>query len=108
MFVQGPWNAQNIRSRDKGLYYEKAWTHGTAVKPDFISVTSFNEWHEVRLKVSSLLHLIGTFFYVQGTQIEPAKMSFVSNTGFTYESEEGVDYIEMTRRMSYQFNNCNN
>lgn len=48
-----PWNGANTRSRNYGDYYDDEWKVALAAKPSFISITSFNEWHE-------------------GTQIEPA------------------------------------
>ncbi len=48
-----PWNEKNTRSRDNGQYYEKMFMNAVNVQPDYIGITSFNEWHE-------------------GTQIEPA------------------------------------
>lgn len=48
-----PWNAKNIRNRDNGSYYMSATKFACDLYPEFLSITSFNEWHE-------------------GTQIEPA------------------------------------
>jgi len=48
-----PWNGMNTRSRKEGVYYDLEWKAALAVNPAYVSITSFNEWHE-------------------GTQIEPA------------------------------------
>mmetsp|Transcript_29805 Transcript_29805/g.48509 ORF Transcript_29805/g.48509 Transcript_29805/m.48509 type:complete len:500 (-) Transcript_29805:268-1767(-) len=48
-----PWNGGNTISRRGGQHYDQVFGSALAASPDFISVTSFNEWHE-------------------GTQIEPA------------------------------------
>ncbi len=48
-----PWNVNTTVTRDHGKYYENMFQRALAVNPEFISITSFNEWHE-------------------GTQIEPA------------------------------------
>jgi glycoprotein endo-alpha-1,2-mannosidase len=77
-----PWNAKNTRSRDDGQYYEQMFRKALDVNPDFIGITSFNEWHE-------------------GTQIEPAIPKSIS--GYTYE-DYGKDtdpefYIKKTRAL---------
>jgi glycoprotein endo-alpha-1,2-mannosidase len=41
-----PWNFQNTRNRINGKYYENALSAALQAKPHFISITSFNEWHE--------------------------------------------------------------
>uniref|UniRef100_A0A1I8GVY9 Glycoprotein endo-alpha-1,2-mannosidase-like protein n=1 Tax=Macrostomum lignano TaxID=282301 RepID=A0A1I8GVY9_9PLAT len=48
-----PWNAENTRQREGGRYYTGGLRAAIAARPAFLSITSFNEWHE-------------------GTQIEPA------------------------------------
>jgi glycoprotein endo-alpha-1,2-mannosidase len=77
-----PWNEKTTRSRDKGQYYEKMFVNAINTNPDFIGITSFNEWHE-------------------GTQIEPAIPK--STSTYTYE-DYGVDtdamfYINKTREL---------
>ena len=75
-----PWNKRNTRPRRNGAYYEKMFRSAAKLDPDFISITSFNEWHE-------------------GTQIEPAIPKTISD--YTDEDYgEGVDphfYIKKTR-----------
>jgi glycoprotein endo-alpha-1,2-mannosidase len=59
-----PWNGANTRSRKHGAYYDREFQAAIAARPPFISITSFNEWHE-------------------GTQIEPATPKKIAS--FTYE-----------------------
>ncbi|XP_076819155.1 glycoprotein endo-alpha-1,2-mannosidase-like [Clavelina lepadiformis] len=86
-----PWNDKNTKHRDNGNYYETSWKKAVEGDiPSFISITSFNEWHE-------------------GTQIEPAmseKSVFVDHIlgkpksgTFQYESYgKNPDlYLDLTR-----------
>ncbi|XP_078736447.1 glycoprotein endo-alpha-1,2-mannosidase-like protein [Lampetra fluviatilis] len=41
-----PWNQQNARGRVHGRYYEAAFRAALLTRPEIISITSFNEWHE--------------------------------------------------------------
>lgn len=45
-----PWNAHNKRDRGAGQYYDRMWEAAVSVNegvgPDFISVTTYNEWGE--------------------------------------------------------------
>ena len=59
-----PWNAKNTKSRENGAYYDRMFQAALDSKANWISITSFNEWHE-------------------GTQIEPAKPFMHEN--FKYE-----------------------
>jgi glycoprotein endo-alpha-1,2-mannosidase len=81
-----PWNEKNTRSRDKGAYYEKMFMKAINTNPDFIGITSFNEWHE-------------------GTQIEPAVPKKLST--YTYEDYgENTDplfYIHKTRALIIEY-----
>jgi glycoprotein endo-alpha-1,2-mannosidase len=70
-----PWNEKTTRSRDQGRYYEEMFKNAVNTAPDFISITSFNEWHE-------------------GTQIEPVVPKKIPS--FTY-----LDYGEDTDPMFY-------
>jgi len=77
-----PWNGKTTRSRDNGRYYEKMFRNAVHSNPDFIGITSFNEWHE-------------------GTQIEPAIPKKIHS--YTYE-DYGPDtdplfYIKKTREL---------
>jgi molybdenum cofactor synthesis domain-containing protein len=58
-----PWNNVNTRDRQNGAYYDREFAAAIAVRPQIISITSFNEWHE-------------------GTQIEPAVAKEIP--GFKY------------------------
>ncbi len=74
-----PWNGGNYRERDEGAYYDKMFQSAIDANPDFISVTSFNEWHE-------------------GTQIEPAiPKKFPEQTYKNYLPLEPNDYLKKTR-----------
>lgn len=81
-----PWNTRNTQKRKKGKYYETMFNKAVALNPDFIAITSFNEWHE-------------------GTQIEPAVQKTI--TGYTYEdygnAADSLFYIEKTRELIERF-----
>jgi glycoprotein endo-alpha-1,2-mannosidase len=81
-----PWNDENTRSRDGGQYYKRMFMNAVNTDPDFIGITSFNEWHE-------------------GTQIEPAIPKRIPS--YTYE-DYGKDtdplfYIEQTRTLIHTY-----
>lgn len=77
-----PWNDRNTENRKNGQYYENMFMNAVNANPDYIGITSFNEWHE-------------------GTQIEPAVPKSLPN--YTYENYgDGVDpmfYIYKTREL---------
>ena len=81
-----PWNEKNTRNRNNGQYYEKMFMNAIDANPDFIGITSFNEWHE-------------------GTQIEPAVPKKLSS--YTYEDYgEDTDplfYIKKTRELISEY-----
>ncbi len=81
-----PWNEKNTRNREEGQYYEKMFVSAIHANPDFIGITSFNEWHE-------------------GTQIEPAVPKKISS--YTYEDYgENTDpyfYIKKTRALIKEY-----
>jgi len=86
-----PWNEKNTRDRKHGKYYEQMFMQAVNTDPDFIGITSFNEWHE-------------------GTQIEPAIPKKISS--YTYE-DYGKDtdpmfYIKKTRELINQHEEKNN
>lgn len=62
-----PWNNVNTRGRESGAYYDRMWKAVLKISPEFVAITSFNEWHE-------------------GTQIEPATPKKIAD--FTY-----LDYL---------------
>ena len=70
---------RTTRSRRKGQYYEAAWDAAVQTNPRFVSVTSFNEWHE-------------------GTQIETAVPAKTSNfTYLDYSPHQPDHYLKLTR-----------
>ncbi len=74
-----PWNKKNQRSREKGTYYDRMWKAALRVKPEIVSITSFNEWHE-------------------GTQIEPATPKKIPGyTYLDYAPRAAEYYLERTR-----------
>ncbi|KRZ36262.1 Glycoprotein endo-alpha-1,2-mannosidase-like protein [Trichinella pseudospiralis] len=75
-----PWNGENTRPRGNGSYYEKMWKAAVDCKPTFVSITSFNEWHE-------------------GTQIEPAVPYKNENYEYlNYLPMEEDFYLKLTKR----------
>eukprot|EP00727_Mastigamoeba_balamuthi_P014215 m51a1_g9416 putative glycoprotein endo-alpha- -mannosidase (1076) ;mRNA; r:352396-357808 len=48
-----PWNSANTRERDGGRYYTEGLAAALGARPTYLSITSYNEWHE-------------------GSQVEPA------------------------------------
>jgi len=73
-----PWNTANQRGREAGAYYARMAEAATALAPDLIGLTSFNEWHE-------------------GTQIEPAQSKSLPD--FTYRDYlplEPEAYLDLT------------
>lgn len=81
-----PWNTGNVRHRRHGQYYDVAWRSAISSGVKFISITSYNEWHE-------------------GTQIEPAKTYKTQEFTYTNYEPEGPDfYLNLTRWWIYQFN----
>ena len=74
-----PWNGENTRLRRKGAYYDIAWRTFMELGLQYVSITSFNEWHE-------------------GTQIEPALPKVID--GYSYSSYTPLSptfYLEKTR-----------
>jgi hypothetical protein len=59
-----------VRSRAGGGTYDDMWAGAIASKPDVISITSYNEWHE-------------------GSMIEPATAKCLAD-GFCYETYDGA------------------
>ncbi|XP_030053899.1 glycoprotein endo-alpha-1,2-mannosidase [Microcaecilia unicolor] len=74
-----PWNSQNTRNRVNGKYYETALSAALHVRPDIISITSFNEWHE-------------------GTQIETAVPKRGKVVYQDYLPHKPDLYLELTRK----------
>ncbi|KAM6973212.1 glycoprotein endo-alpha-1,2-mannosidase [Aplochiton taeniatus] len=79
-----PWNFQNTRNRINGKYYETALSAALEAKPDYISITSFNEWHE-------------------GTQIEMAVPKTSQTVYLDYLPNKPMVYLEITRKWAAIF-----
>jgi glycoprotein endo-alpha-1,2-mannosidase len=77
-----PWNEKTTKSRDDGRYYEEMMKNAVDTNPDFIGITSFNEWFE-------------------GTQIEPAVPKTIPS--YTYEdygkNTDPLFYIRKTKEL---------
>ncbi|XP_010897417.2 glycoprotein endo-alpha-1,2-mannosidase-like protein isoform X2 [Esox lucius] len=81
-----PWNNHNTRNRVNGRYYETALQAALNVRPEIVTITSFNEWHE-------------------GTQIERAvPKKTVTRLYLDYQPHQPDHYLELTRRWAEQFN----
>lgn len=81
-----PWNNHNTRNRVNGRYYETALQAALNVRPEIVTITSFNEWHE-------------------GTQIERAMpKKTVTRVYLDYQPHGPDHYLELTRRWVEQFN----
>ncbi|XP_048829909.1 glycoprotein endo-alpha-1,2-mannosidase isoform X2 [Brienomyrus brachyistius] len=80
-----PWNSQNMRNRINGKYYETSFDAAVEARPDIVSITSFNEWHE-------------------GTQIENAVPKTSGKTVYQdYLPHKSDVYLEITRKWSEIF-----
>lgn len=79
-----PWNFKNTRNRINGKYYETSLSAALESRPDFISITSFNEWHE-------------------GTQIETAVPKTGQTVYLDYLPNKPTIYLEITRKWAAIF-----
>lgn len=80
-----PWNGRNTRLRLKGQYYRSSFYSAMATKPKFISITSYNEWHE-------------------GTQVEPAIPKATKDFVYTNYKPNGPEYyLNMTRQFVEEY-----
>lgn len=80
-----PWNGQNTRNRVNGKYYEMSLKAALETRPQIISVTSFNEWHE-------------------GTQIENAIPKTRNQIAYLdYLPYKPTMYLDITRRWAEKF-----
>ena len=79
-----PWNKVHTQKRENGDYYSVYFQKAISLRPKFITVTSFNEWHE-------------------GTQIEPAGKGIFSRLQSTFA--KGQNFIEnlICKRFSMAF-----
>ncbi|XP_078539911.1 glycoprotein endo-alpha-1,2-mannosidase-like protein [Lissotriton helveticus] len=81
-----PWNNHNTRNRVNGKYYETALQAALTVRPEIVSITSFNEWHE-------------------GTQIEKSTpKKTLTRLYLDYIPHEPHLYLELTRKWALHFN----
>ncbi|XP_059374664.1 glycoprotein endo-alpha-1,2-mannosidase-like [Carassius carassius] len=80
-----PWNSQNTRNRLNGKYYETSFNVAVEARPQIISITSFNEWHE-------------------GTQIEKAIPKTWGKTVYLdYLPHKPTVYLEITQKWARKF-----
>ena len=80
-----PWNNSTTRDRAGGKYYEKMFSAAIATRPPFISITSYNEWHE-------------------GTQIEPARPKKIESfTYLDYSPLKPNAYLDLTATQVDQY-----
>nr|XP_015825266.2 glycoprotein endo-alpha-1,2-mannosidase [Nothobranchius furzeri]XP_015825267.2 glycoprotein endo-alpha-1,2-mannosidase [Nothobranchius furzeri]XP_015825268.2 glycoprotein endo-alpha-1,2-mannosidase [Nothobranchius furzeri]XP_015825269.2 glycoprotein endo-alpha-1,2-mannosidase [Nothobranchius furzeri] len=79
-----PWNFRNTRNRISGKYYETSLSAALETRPDFISITSFNEWHE-------------------GTQIETAVPKRSHMVYLDYLPNKPTIYLDITRKWAAIF-----
>uniref|UniRef100_A0A7M4FS83 Mannosidase endo-alpha like n=1 Tax=Crocodylus porosus TaxID=8502 RepID=A0A7M4FS83_CROPO len=80
-----PWNNHNTRNHINRKYYETALQAALMVKPEIVSITSFNEWHE-------------------GTQIEKAVPKTTATCLYLdYLLHQPNTYLELTRRRAERF-----
>lgn len=80
-----PWNSQNTKSRNDGEYYREKMVAGIEAATKFLSITSFNEWHE-------------------GTQIEPAVPASLTGISYwDYRPHRPDYYLDETRRLLQKF-----
>ncbi|XP_043939541.1 glycoprotein endo-alpha-1,2-mannosidase-like protein [Protopterus annectens] len=80
-----PWNNHNTRNRVNGKYYETALQAALMVRPEIVSITSFNEWHE-------------------GTQIERAvPKKTLTRLYLDYMPHQPNLYLDLTRKWAEQF-----
>uniref|UniRef100_A0A3Q3X1G9 Mannosidase endo-alpha like n=1 Tax=Mola mola TaxID=94237 RepID=A0A3Q3X1G9_MOLML len=81
-----PWNNHNTRNRVNGRYYETSLQAALAVRPEIVTITSFNQWHE-------------------GTQIERAvPKKTVTRLYLDYQPNRPDHYLQLTRQWAESFN----
>ncbi|GJQ86295.1 hypothetical protein Trydic_g8991 [Trypoxylus dichotomus] len=80
-----PWNTENVEQRHFGQYYNISWKYAIETKSKFISITSFNDWHD-------------------GTQIEPASPKAQTNfDSLHYEPDGPYFYMSLTKEWISRF-----
>ncbi|KAJ0003736.1 hypothetical protein NQD34_008834 [Periophthalmus magnuspinnatus] len=81
-----PWNNHNTRNRVNGRYYETSLQAALSVRPEIVTITSFNQWHE-------------------GTQIEKAvPKKTATRLYLDYLPNQPEHYLELTRQWAENFN----
>ncbi|XP_053718174.1 glycoprotein endo-alpha-1,2-mannosidase-like protein isoform X1 [Synchiropus splendidus] len=81
-----PWNNHNTRNRVNGQYYQTSLQAALSVRPDIVTITSFNQWHE-------------------GTQIERAVPKKTANRQYLdYQPNQPDHYLKLTRQWAENFN----
>lgn len=66
-----PWNGMNKRDREGGAYYDRMWAAAIKAKPDYVAITSFNEWHEGTQIEPAVPKQIDSFLYQDYKPLEP-------------------------------------
>lgn len=80
-----PWNAQTERKRDHGNYFRRAFEAAIDAGAKYISITSFNEWHE-------------------GTQVEPAIPKETERFKYEdYQPHQPDFYLNLLKTLVDQF-----
>ncbi|CAM9321700.1 unnamed protein product [Lampetra planeri] len=80
-----PWNNHNTRNRVNGRYYDTSLQAALSVRPDIVTITSFNQWHE-------------------GTQIERAvPKKSMTRLYLDYQPNQPGHYLELTRQWAENF-----
>lgn len=80
-----PWNTKTTRKREDGKYYNLEWQAAVNAPAKFVSITSFNEWHE-------------------GTQIEPAVPKEIDDFKYCdYLPNQPDYYLNLTRQWAEKF-----
>lgn len=81
-----PWNNHNTRNRVNGRYYETSLQAALSVRPEIVTITSFNQWHE-------------------GTQVERAvPKKTTSRLYLDYQPNQPDHYLQLTRQWAENFN----
>uniref|UniRef100_A0A3Q3L0A9 Mannosidase endo-alpha like n=1 Tax=Mastacembelus armatus TaxID=205130 RepID=A0A3Q3L0A9_9TELE len=80
------WNNHNTRNRVNGRYYETSLQAALSVRPEIVTITSFNQWHE-------------------GTQIEKAvPKKTATRLYLDYQPNQPDHYLQLTRQWAEHFN----
>lgn len=80
-----PWNRHNTRDRVNGRYYETSLQATLSVRPEIVTITSFNQWHD-------------------GTQIEKAvPKKAATRLYLDYRPNQPNHYLGLTRQWAENF-----